>query len=172
MKAVAVIVGLALALLFQTTLGGMSLQAGTKVNFVLVAVIFIALALGPVPGLLTGMIGGIVQDAVAGGIVGIGGLSKTVVGFAVGIFGAQFIVSQPVPRLVIFVGGTFLHELCFQSLYALAEAHGVRFHYREVLTQALVNGVIGIALFYVMENAPGMMQKRDARRATFGRRRF
>jgi rod shape-determining protein MreD len=172
MKAVAVIVGLALALLFQTTLGGMSLQAGTKVNFVLVAVIFIALALGPVPGLLGGMIGGIVQDAVAGGIVGIGGLSKTVVGFVVGVFGAQFIVSQPVPRLVIFVGATFLHELCFQSLYALAETHAVRFHYREVLTQALVNGVIGIALFYVMENAPGMVQKRDARRATFGRRRF
>lgn len=172
MKALVVVVGLALALLFQTTLGGMSLEAGTRVNFVLVAVIFIALSLGPVPGLLAGMMGGIAQDAVAGGIVGIGGISKTVVGFVVGIFGAQFIVSQPFPRLVIFVGGTFIHELCFQGLYALAETHAVRFHVRDVLTQAIVNGVIGIAMFYVMENAPGMMQRRDARRASFGRRRF
>ena len=172
MKAVAVIAGLVLALLFQTTLSGMALQAGTRVNFVLVAVILIALTMGPVTGLLSGMVGGIAQDAVAGGIVGIGGISKTIVGFLVGIFGAQFIVSRPFPRLIIFVGGTFLHELCFQSLYALAEAHGVRFHYREVLTQALVNGLIGILVFYVIENAPGMMARRDARRASFGRRRF
>jgi rod shape-determining protein MreD len=172
MKAIAVIAGLALAVLFQTTLGGIALQAGTHVNFVLVAVIFIALALGPVSGLLAGTVGGIAQDAIAGGIVGIGGISKTIVGFVVGIFGAQFIVSQPFPRLVIFVAGTFVHELCFQSLYALAEAHSVRIHYREVLIQALVNGLVGIAVFYVMENAPGMMQRREARRASFGRRRF
>ena len=172
MKAVVVIAGLALALLFQTTLGGMSLQLGTRVNFVLVAVIFIALALGAVPGLLAGMAGGLAQDAVAGGIVGIGGISKTVVGFLVGIFGAQFIVSQPIPRFVIFVGGTFVHELCFQALYAVVEAHAVRFHYREVLTQAIVNGLIGIAMFYVMESAPGISARREARRASFGRRRF
>ena len=172
MKAVAVIAGLAVALLLQTTLSGMALDAGTKVNFVLVAVVLIALMLGPVTGLLSGMVGGIVQDAVAGGIVGIGGIAKTVVGFVVGIFGSQFIVSQPLPRLVIFVGGTFVHELCFQALYALAEAHGFRFHYREVLTQALVNGVIGIAFFYVMESAPGIKARHEARRASFGRRRY
>ena len=172
MKAVAVIVGLALALLFQTTLSGVALEAGTKVNFVVVAVILIALTMGPVTGLLSGMVGGIVQDAVAGGIVGIGGISKTVVGFVVGIFGSQFIVSQPLPRLVIFIGGSFVHELCFQALYALAEAHAVRLHYREVLTQAIVNGLIGIAVFYVMESAPGFKARREARRATFGRRQF
>ena len=172
MKVVLVIAGLALALLFQTTLGGMSLQAGTRVNFVLVTVVFIALMLGPVTGLLSGMLGGLAQDAVAGGIVGIGGISKTIVGFVVGVFGAQFIVSQPVPRLVIFVGGTFLHELCFQALYAVVEAHGVRFHFRDVLAQAIVNGLIGIAMFYVMESAPGFTARREARRASFGRRRF
>ena len=102
----------------------------------------------------------------------IGGISKTIVGFAVGIFGAQFIVSQPIPRLVIFIGGTFVHELCFQALYAVAEAHAIRFHYREVLTQAIVNGLIGIAVFYVIENAPGIKARREAKRATFGRRQF
>ena len=172
MKALGVLVGLAVALLIQTTLGGMSLQAGTRVNFVLVAVVFIALLLGAVPGLLAGMAGGLAQDAVAGGIVGIGGISKTVVGFMVGVLGAQFIVSQPLPRFVMFFGATVLHELCFQALYALAESHGVRFHYREVMTQAAVNGLVGILAFYLVESAPGAMQRRDARRATFGRRRF
>lgn len=172
MKALGVLVGLVVALLIQTTLGGMSLQAGTRVNFVLVAVVFIALLLGAVPGLLAGMAGGLAQDAVAGGIVGIGGISKTVVGFMVGVLGAQFIVSQPLTRFVMFFGATVLHELCFQALYALAESHGVRFHYRDVMTQAAVNGLVGIAAFYLVESAPGAMQRRDARRATFGRRRF
>ena len=165
MKALGVIVGLGLALLLQTTLGGISLEAGTRVNFVVIAVVFIALTMGPVTGLLAGAVGGIVQDAIAGGIVGIGGISKTIIGFVVGVFGAQFIVSQPIPRFVIFVAATVVHELCFQSLYALAEAHGVRFHYREVLAQAAVNGIVGLVAFYLVENAPGMMQRRDARRS-------
>ena len=172
MKALAVLVGLAVSLLIQTTLGGMSLQAGTRVNFVLVAVVFIALSLGALPGLLAGMAGGLAQDAVAGGIVGIGGISKTVVGFLVGVLGAQFIVSQPLTRFIMFVGATGLHELCFQALYALTESHGLRFHYREVLTQAAVNGLVGIAAFYVVDSVPGAIQRRDARRATFPRRRF
>jgi len=171
-KTLGALVGLAVALLIQTTLSGMSFQAGTRVNFVLVAVIFIALLFGSLPGLLTGMAGGLAQDAVAGGIVGIGGIAKTVAGFLVGVLGAQFIVSQPLPRFVMFAGATVLHEFCFQALYALAESHGVRFHQREVLTQAAVNGLVGITAFYLVERVPGAMQRRDTRRSSFTRRRF
>jgi len=172
MKVAAVVAALVTALLFQTTLAGMSFQGGTLVNFVLVAVIYIALALGAVTGLLAGAAGGLVQDAIAGGIVGIGGLSKTVVGFVVGVIGAQFIVSQPAPRFVMFVGGTVLHDLCFQSLYALIEGRAVHFVWGTMVTQAAVNGLIGILAFQIVEGAPGIKQRREARRATFARRRF
>ena len=91
------------------------MAGGTRVNLVLVAVVYVALAFGAVTGLLAGTAGGLAQDALAGGIVGIGGLSKTLVGFVVGVLGAQFIVSQPVPRFVMFVGATFVHELCFRG---------------------------------------------------------
>lgn len=173
MKAAAVVAALVLALLLQTTLGGISLQAGTRVNFVLVAVVYVALAFGPMSGVLAGVAGGLAQDAVAGAILGIGGISKTVVGFLVGVLGAQFIVSQPLPRLVMFVGASILHELCFQALYAVVEGHGVRIHYPAMLTRALVNGLVGILAFQIVEMAPGLMQRRDARRASFSsRRRF
>ncbi|HSC28422.1 MAG TPA: hypothetical protein VLD67_14180, partial [Vicinamibacterales bacterium] len=54
-------------------------QAGgaLAVNLVLVAVVYAALAYGPVVGLMAGSLGGLAQDALAGGIVGIGGFSKT-----------------------------------------------------------------------------------------------
>ena len=163
---------LIVALLFQTTVAGISLQGGTLVNFVLVAVICLALSLGALTGLLAGAAGGLVQDAIAGGVVGIGGIAKTVVGFVVGVLGAQFIVSQPLPRFVMFVGGTIVHELCFQSLYALVETRAVQFAWRTMLTQAAINGVIGILALQIVESAPGLKQKREARRASFARRRF
>ena len=172
MKAIIVLTALVVALLLQTTIAGLSLEAGSLVNVVLIAVVYIALSLGALTGLLAGAAGGLAQDAVAGSIVGIGGLSKTLVGFLVGVLGAQFIVSQPIPRFVMFFGATVLHELCFQGLHALVEGQPFQFGYRSVLTQAGLNAAIGILTFQVVEGAPGMMQRREARRSIFGRRRF
>ena len=96
---------------------------------------------GRSPACSPGTVGGLAQDALAGGIVGIGGLAKTIVGFFVGVLGAQFIVSQPLPRFVMFVGATFAHELLFQGLYALIESRAFTVQYSALLIQALVNAL-------------------------------
>ena len=163
---------LAIAIVLQATLSGMSMAGGTRVNLVLVAVVYVALAFGPVTGLLAGTAGGLAQDALAGGIVGVGGLSKTIVGFFVGVLGAQFIVARPIPRFVMFVGATFVHELCFQAVYALVEARTFRMQYSAVLLQALVNAAVGVLAFQVVEGAPGLLQRRQSRGTVFSRRRY
>lgn len=163
MKVVGVFLALAGALALQSTLAGLTIGGGTPVNLVLVAVVYVALSFGPVPGLLAGSAGGLVQDALAGGILGIGGLAKTIVGFGVGVLGAQFIVAQPLPRFVMFVGATVIHELCFQALYALVESRGFSLRWTAVLTQAAVNGIVGIVAFQIVELGPGMLQRREAR---------
>jgi rod shape-determining protein MreD len=173
MKTAGVLLALAGALALQTTLAGLTIGGGgTAVNLVLVAVVYAALAFGPVPGLLAGSAGGLAQDALAGGIIGIGGLSKTIVGFFVGVLGAQFIVAQTLPRLVMFVGATIVHELCFQSLYALVEARTFSLRWVPLLMQAGANGVVGIIAFKIVELGPGLLQRRDDRRNTIGRRRY
>lgn len=172
MKAAGVFLALAGALALQTTLAGLSIGGAIAVNLVLVAVVYIALVFGPVTGLLAGSLGGLVQDALAGGIVGIGGLAKTIVGFCVGVLGAQFIVAQPVPRFIMFFGATIVHELCFQTLYALVEARPFTLRWAAVFTQAAVNAVIGIIAFQIAELGPGMMQRREARGNTIARRRY
>jgi rod shape-determining protein MreD len=171
MRAVGVLAGLALALLLQTTIAGMTMQGATFVNLVLVAVVFVALAYGAVTGLLAGVAGGMVQDALAGGIIGIGSLSKSVTGFVVGVMGAQFIVSQPLPRFVMFFGATVVHELCYQGLFALVEFRPFTLPVTTLVTQALINGVVGIVAFQVVEGAPGLVQRRRMNRASI-RRRF
>jgi rod shape-determining protein MreD len=171
MRTAGVLAALGLALLGQTTLAGVSMAGGTRVNLVLVAVIYVALAFGAVTGLLAGTAGGLAQDALAGGIVGVGGLSKTVVGFMVGVLGAQFIVSQPLPRFVMFVGATFAHEMIFQALYSLVESRAFTMHYSATLIQAVVNGGVGIAAFLLVEQGPDLLQRRQSR-AAFSRRRY
>ncbi len=172
MKTAGVLLALAVALALQTTLAGLTIRGASSVNLVLVTVVYVALAYGPVTGLLAGAAGGLVQDALAGAIVGIGGLSKTLIGFVVGVLSAQFIVSQPLPRFVMFVGATFVHELCFQALYALAESRGFSMQYSAAFTQAVVNAVLGIMAFWVVESGPQLLQGRRARRSSLSRRRY
>ena len=170
MKTPIVVAALAVALMLQSTIAGMSFAAGSRVNLVLVAVIYVALAYGAVTGMLAGCVAGLVQDAIAGAIVGIGGLSKTVVGFFVGVLGAQFIVTTPVPRFLMFFGASLVHELCFQALYALVEARGFRFQLSGALIQALVNGAVGITVFLLAERGPEMVQRGS--RTSSVRRRY
>lgn len=172
MKTAGVLVALAVALALQTTLAGLTVGGASQVNLVLVAVVFIALAFGPGMGVLAGSAGGLTQDALAGGLIGIGGFSKTLVGFLVGVLGAQFIVAQPVPRFVMFFGATLVHEVCFQALHAIVETRSLRMHLRGVLTQAAVNAIVGVIAFQLAERGPGLLQRRRAHGDTLSRRRY
>jgi rod shape-determining protein MreD len=167
MKSAGVLLLLVGALALQTTLSGLTNSGARMVNLVVVAVVYAALVYGPVTGLMAGTAGGLAQDALAGGIVGIGSLSKTIIGFLSGILGAQFIVSQPFPRFVMFVGATALHEVCLQGLYAIIEVRPFRLPYMPVLTQAGINGIVGLTAFFVVEQVPGLLQRRRARRGRY-----
>ena len=167
MKAAGVLLALIGALALQTSLSGLTINGARLVNLVVVAVVYVALLYGPVTGLMAGTAGGLVQDALAGGIVGIGSLSKTIVGFLAGLLGAQFIVSQPFPRFVMFVSASVLHEICYQGLSALVEVRGMRISYTAVLTQAVINAMVGLTAFFVVERVPGLLQRRRARRGRY-----
>ena len=81
------------------------------------AVVYVALTNGPVGGMFAGSVAGLIQDSLAGGIVGVGGLAKSIVGFFAGAFGQQFIVTAALPRLVMFLAATVVHSAVFMGLY-------------------------------------------------------
>lgn len=171
MRAVGVVVALGAALTLQQTLAGLTIGGAGIVNLVLVAVVFLALSFGPITGIVAGTVGGLAQDMVAGGILGVGGFSKTLVGFAIGGLGAQFIVAQWVPRLILFVAASFVHESCFEALTAIVEQRRFTVIWSAVLLQAAVNGAVGLLVFMVVEQGPGLVQRRRAD-AAFSRRRY
>jgi rod shape-determining protein MreD len=162
-KAAGVILAVAGALVLQTTLSRFLVQGAIAVNLVLVAVVYVALTSGPVTGLLTGTVAGLFQDALSGGVIGIGGLAKTVVGFLAGIVGTQFIVAQALPRFVVFFGATLLHQVIFIGLYVLLDlSHfGTPYApYTDVARQAVGNAVVGVVTFQLVELLPGAVERR------------
>ena len=71
-------------------------------DLVLVGVVFVALQWGAVAGMLAGTLGGLLQDVLSGGIVGVGGLAEDAGRVSsTGVVGTQFVVAKPYARAVI-----------------------------------------------------------------------
>ena len=169
MKAVGVILAVAVALALQTTAARYLVRGSVAVDLVLVVVIYVALTSGPAAGLLSGAFAGIVQDALSSKVIGIGGLAKTIVGFLAGIIGTQFIVTASLPRFVVFFGATVLNAIVFMGLYALLDLGHFGAPYAAVTGQATANAVIGVVAFQLVELLPGAVERRRAGRSRLRR---
>ena len=163
MKAAGALIAIALALALQTTLARFVVGGSTPIDLVLVAVVYIALTSGAASGMLAGSVAGLIQDALASPIIGIGGLSKSIVGFVVGAIGQQFIVTAALPRFVMFMAATALHSLVFMGLYVLLGLRQFGTPYAAVTGQAAANAVIGVVAFQLVELLPGAVERRKAR---------
>jgi rod shape-determining protein MreD len=168
-KTVAVMLAVAIAVALQTTLARFLARGTLAVDFVLIAVVYVALTSGPVTGLLSGTFAGLVQDALSSGVIGIGGLAKTVVGFLAGVIGTQFIVTHSLPRFIVFFLATIVHAIIFMGLYILLDLRHFGTPFAAVIRQALANAIIGIVAFQVVELLPGAVERRRAQRGRIHR---
>jgi rod shape-determining protein MreD len=158
--AAGVLIAIALALALQTTLARFVVAGTAAIDLVLVAVVYVALTTGPISGMLAGSVAGLIQDALSTGVVGIGGLAKSIVGFLVGVIGQQFIVTAALPRLVMFIGATAVHSAVFMGLYQVLGLRTFPSPWAAIASQALGNAVVGMIAFTVIESLPGAIERR------------
>ncbi|MGH9348458.1 MAG: rod shape-determining protein MreD [Vicinamibacterales bacterium] len=164
MKAAGVLVAIALALALQTTLARFVVGGTAAIDLVLVVVVYVALTTGPGTGTLAGSTAGLIQDALSSGVIGIGGLAKSVVGFLAGVIGQQFIVTAALPRFVMFLAATAAHSAVFMGLYIVLGLRSFPSPYAAVASQALGNAVVGMIAFTIVEALPGLGERRRVRR--------
>lgn len=145
---------------------------GIPLDLALVTVAFVALRRGRVTGLLGGSLAGLAQDALAGGVLGIGGLAKSVVGFLAGVAGTQFIVTHHVPRLLVFALATLTHEALFTGMSVLLGLRAFDVQLVDLTFKALVNSLAGIGLFSVVDFLPGARERWRTRREVRQRARY
>ena len=164
MKAVGIVIAIALALALQTTLARFIVGGTAALDLVLVVVTYVALTSGPVTGMLAGSLAGIIQDALSSGVIGIGGLAKSIVGFLAGAIGQQFIITAALPRLLMFLGATAVHAIVFMGLYVGLDLRAFPSPWAAVASQALGNAAVGLIAFAIMESLPGMAERRQMKR--------
>jgi rod shape-determining protein MreD len=135
---------------------------GVPGDLVLVAVVAVGLLHGRLAGLLTGTAAGLLQDALGGGMLGLSGLGKCVAGYLAGVAGTQFIVTQWMSRGFLFLGASLLNSASFMGLSALLGLRRYDNPILEVVTQAVVNAVVGVLLFYGIEFMPTIREQWNA----------
>jgi rod shape-determining protein MreD len=159
-KTAGILLAIVLALTAQTTIARY-VAGKAAVDLVLVAVVYVALTSGSVAGLLTGTVAGLIQDSlVSTGLIGIGGLANSIVGFVAGIVGTQFIVAQSLPRFVVFFVATVAQQAIIIGLSVVLGQQSFDAPYARVAGEALANAVVGVAAFQLMELLPGAVERR------------
>jgi rod shape-determining protein MreD len=163
MSAVRSAVLIAVALVLQTTLARFLVRGSIGVDLVLVAVIYLSLKAGPTVGMLTGTVAGLTQDALMTGIVGIGSLGKTIVGYLAGTVGRAFIVAQPVPRFLVFFAATVVEMTVITLLRVVVGPGPAIVPVGSIVAQAFGNSLVGIVLFQLAETRRGVVERRRDR---------
>lgn len=165
MQTLRILVMLVVALALQTTVAWAAMGNRTVVDLVIVAVIYFALGTGPNGGIAIGTVAGLAQDVLSGGVLGVSGLANSLVGCAAGVLGTQFIVSSTLARFVVFVLGSLAQAGIVVAVYSLIDPRGFGSPPMLIVARALINGVVGVLAFQVVERTPQVLERRRYRRA-------
>jgi rod shape-determining protein MreD len=172
-KPAAVFATVLISVVLQATLARYTVGGGWVFDLVLVGVIFAGLEWGPVAGILAGTIGGLLQDTLAGDIVGVGGLAKTIVGCAAGVIGTQFVLARPQARVLVALGATVAHRVIILGLHALIDQRWPGIAWTALLAESGVNTACALVLFVAASAVPGIAERqRMSRRSSLSRRQW
>ena len=173
MKLTRVLLTVIVALTLQMALARYAVAGRWVFDLVVVGVIYAAFYWGPTAGIWTGTLGGLMQDSLSGDVIGLGGFAKTVVGYAIGVFGAQFIVARPLARAGAVAVATVVHRMIIVGLLAVVDRDWPGFSWAAMLMETGLNTAAGFVAFQMTEMMPGAIDRsRERRRSSLSRRRW
>jgi rod shape-determining protein MreD len=149
------------ALLLQTALTRVLPGHARIFDAFLLVMVYYGLAGGETEGMLVGALGGWIQDIQFGGsVLGLSGLTRVMIGFAVGTAGTRFHLSEPGPRALVLFLAALADGLVFSGIASAFEVGVTRLSPLEMLVRAGVNAAAGVVLFELVDR-----QLRRLRRA-------
>ena len=173
MKLTSVLITAVVAIILQVTLSRYTVGGRVVFDLVLVGVVFAALQWGPAAGMLAGTIGGLFQDVLANEIVGVGGLSKTLVGCLSGIVGTQFVLAASHARMLVMAVATIAHRLLILALHGLIDQQWPGVPWGAMLAETGINAITAFLAFHATSTLPGAVSRqRMNRRSSLSRRQW
>ncbi len=85
----------------------------------LIITIHVAMSRGKIPGIMTGLVIGYLQDAMSGGVLGFNGVSKIIAGYMGGYLKEKFFVRSMAYRTAAVAGAVFMALLAKVAVLAL-----------------------------------------------------
>lgn len=167
--ALTIVVALLLQMLLPNYLGFFQ-----YIDLALLVTVYFGLQRAPVLGMLTGMIAGLGGDAVTGGVVGVGGFTKTLIGYLVGFASVRLSLENPLARLAVVAVASAANTVLFVGLYQMLEqslphmSTWAEFG-ATIGWKVLADSVTSIALFIVLDRV--FSEQAAARRMAI-RKRF
>ncbi|MFQ5898337.1 MAG: rod shape-determining protein MreD [Candidatus Methylomirabilia bacterium] len=134
--------------LAHTTVAPMLMVAGVTPDIPLILTVLLGLRKGPEVGCLTGFGAGLLQDVTSGGVLGVQALTKSLVGFLVGLLGGRLWISNPLVQvvgLVLLSLAEGVARFALLQLFHFPPSLGEMMRY-VILPQALYNGFLGSAV--------------------------
>jgi rod shape-determining protein MreD len=91
------------------------------IDLPLIVTVYFGLQRDVLLGMLTGVALGIGGDAVIGGVLGVGGFSKTLIGYLVAMVSIKLSLENPLARLAVVAVASAANTLLYAALYQMLE---------------------------------------------------
>lgn len=140
------------ALLLQTALTQIAPGHARILDPFLIVLVYCALTGGEMQGMLAGGAAGWIQDIHFGGsVLGLSGLTKILIGFAVGAASTRFHLVEAAARALVLFVATAADVLIYTQLAAVFDVTAYDVTPAGILVRAIVNAVVGVAAYEVLE---------------------
>lgn len=91
------------------------------IDLPLLVTVYFSLQRAPLLGLVVGSVAGLGGDLIGGGIPGVGGFSKTLIGYLIAVTSVKFSLENPLARLGIVALASAANTVLFVGLYLMLE---------------------------------------------------
>lgn len=182
MRQLKIAVVLAVAVILQSTLKA-NWQPLSYVDLPLIVVVYFALQRDALQALIIGAVTGLATDALgAGGLLGAGGFSKTLVAFVIASLASRVMLDNPLVRIPVLAGAALLDATVYVLLHRMLGQPPLARFAEEASFKLIATTIAGTIILYLLDylfsdrarqRRQFAFRRRIARRSGFkiGRRR-
>jgi rod shape-determining protein MreD len=153
-------VALLVAFLVQSALTHIVPHQARMVDLFVLVLVYCGLVGGETHAMLAGAAGGWMQDVqFGGGVVGLSGLTKVLVGFGVGLSGTRFHLTEPGARVLVLFAATLVDALVFERLASAFDVRIETLSLAGLLTRAVMNAALGGLVFFYVDRYLGRRKR-------------
>jgi rod shape-determining protein MreD len=95
------------------------------IDLALLVTVYFSLQREPVLGMVVGLGAGLGGDIIAGGILGVGGFSKTLIGYIISMASVKLSIENPLARLAAVALASIANTALFIGLYQMLEQNQI-----------------------------------------------